>query len=89
MKTLTKEQRHEVYKTALERIQNNKDIYSCNAILRAVNNDNPPCGLNIKDYNFTEFFDKKPLCSGFVWFSGPESKQKRIEILTQCIEETL
>ncbi len=95
MKKLTKSQRHIAYILMLVEIEEEHEHYMCNAAKAiGVFEQNTKLSLwEIKKY-LPEMYTKKPCKWGGTiigdqdpWFYM-EEKQKRIEILKQCIEET-
>lgn len=90
METLTKEQRHEAYKIALEKIKSGEELFMCNAVLRAHFKSHDISGCSFSDFDFFELNDKKPSNASHAWFGlcDKNAIQKRIEILEQCIKET-
>ncbi len=95
MRELTKAERHEVYKLALdgvhERYNDGAFTWMCPAISEACT----LLGFSFKTYTqFPEFHSKKPetanMISWFpvVMFNREQGYNKRIELLTQCIAET-
>jgi len=96
MEKLTKEQRNHVYRRALincnQRFNDKINTWMCSCIEDALRSLNIPIEI-MHEGQFIEFNSKRPNSASMFWFPTAEygyegSYEKRIEILTQCIEET-
>jgi len=95
MEKLTKEQRNQVYRMALNSLdvyqKKGNNFYMCNAIERAIDEN---FYENSNAMDLPEFASKKPEGEGlYVWFDQIEPTleydyESRRRVLTQCIEET-
>jgi len=85
--TVSKEERKEIYKSALHLINTGQNRFCCDAIGVVIQKEYLPVfpfGAVTKDL-FPELHSFKPANHGMVWWSM-EDKDIRIRVLTKCIE---
>ncbi len=95
MKELTKAERHEIYKRALEMFEEEWE-YLCIVLGKSASSFlsipfETPYSKNVTPETFPEFFSLKPkhIYCGSVWFNDfHNARQARREVLKKCIEMT-
>lgn len=87
---LTKKQRHEAYKSALEKFRGEFEDGICTALLLVTPGLDVWQHLDSVSELFPELWAKNPGCGKReYWFSfGMKGHAQRIEVLKACIEET-
>lgn len=89
--TFTKEERNAIYRKALESIESENQYFICVAIGEAAVQIHGHADFS-EVYDFPEFAKHMPINKGKheAWFGlADEGRPKRIEVLEQCIRETI